>query len=102
MPEPMTTDEAKTKVCPFRSSYDDIKCVADGCACWGWWDPEDGQTIMQFTEREKPFPTENIRAQGWILDGNYQGKYRYFRPTSDRSDRRGRCEAMSPVIEVST
>ena len=104
MPQIMTPEEAESKICPFIATpAQEMYCMGNGCACWGWVDPERGQEspLGKDHERTELPQGEEPAGDGWHK-GNFQAstKIQNWWRRKVIGARRGQCEAMSPNIEV--
>jgi hypothetical protein len=107
MTQLLTDDDAATKICPFMSTPRlNVSCMASACACWGWFDGEEGQEERTDHSVEIPIgeshvdpPSGHRWRQGRATTLETKRTWNLWRRTGPR---RGQCEAMSPHIEVST
>lgn len=101
MPQIMTEEEAGETICPFMSfrNLEEKNCRASKCACWGWVDDEEGEPIMESMSVLSGGEDPDHR-EGWKYSfKTHGGEKKFHRFTGRHGDRRGQCEAMSPIIE---
>ena len=99
MPQFLTEEQARTRLCPFMSSFlvnpesntaqfVPATCMVSECACWGWVDPERGQLGGKIERVEMP-SDEMPEGDDWRRYGASNGWQRLCAT----GPRRGRCEA---------